>query len=262
MRVYLCEDSIEGIFSAIYLAWSERNGHQNNYIKTKKKEAEYNLELFTEYVEVENSEEYTEKVVLSIQKKISMEAYEWVCRCVCSEKEEKGDCIYRFLILGFEYGGTVVKYVHHPYVMPIFQMNREIGREIEHYYGFLRFTQIENDILLAKMAPKNNILILLAPHFADRLLNENWIIYDEKRKKAVFHEKQKGFFVVEETEDIFEQLEHSVKSSREEEVEELWKQFVSAISIKERQNVKLQQSMLPKKFRNYMVEFQENDVKS
>ena len=261
MRVYLCEDSIEGIFSALYLAWSERNGHKNNYIKIKKKEFGYNLEFFTEYVEVENFEEHVVKVSLAIKQKISMEAYEWVCRCVCSEKEEKGDYIYRFLILGFEYGKNIIKYIQHPDVVPIFQMNREIGREIEHYYGFLRFTQLENGILYAKIAPKNNIITLIAPHFSDRLSNENWIIHDEKHQKAVLHEKQKSFFLIEGKENIFTRIENSVKSTKEEEVEQLWKQFVSTISIKERKNIELQQKMLPQKFRSYMVEFQENATK-
>lgn len=262
MRVYLCEDSIEGIFSALYVAWNQRNGHKNNYIRIKKDELGYNLELFTEYVEVKNSECHVEQVALAIKQKISMEAYEWVCKCACSEKEEKGDYIYRFLILGFEYGKDVMKYIHHPYVLPVFQINREIGREIEHYYGFLRFTQLENSILYAKAAPKNNIIALIAPHFSDRLPNENWIIYDEKRQKAVLHEKQKGYFLIKAKEDAFKQLENNMKSNQEEQIEQLWKGFVSAISIKERKNIKIQQNMLPKKFRNYMVEFQENSKSS
>lgn len=260
MRVYLCEDSIEGIFSALYTAWSERNGHKNNYIKIKKKEVGYNLELFTEYIEVENSEWYVEQVALAIKKKISMEAYEWVCKCACSEKEEKGDCIYRFLILGFEYGKDIIKYIHHPYVLPVFEINREIGREVERYYQFLRFTQLENDVLYAKAAPQNNIIELLAPHFSDRLPNENWIIYDEKRQKAVLYEKRKGYFLMEVKKEAFEQIEKSMQSDNEKEIEQLWKKFVSAISIKERKNIKLQQNMMPKKFRKYMVEFKENST--
>lgn len=256
MRVYLCEDSIEGIFSAIYIAWIERNGHKNNLIRIKNKKLGYNLELFTEYVEVKNSIQYVEQVALAIKKKISSEAYEWVCKCACSEREEKADCIYRFLIVGFEYGKDVLKCIHHPYVLPMFQMNREIGRELEHYYGFLRFRQLKSDILYAKAAPQNDIIVLMAPHFVDRLPNENWIIYDEKRSKAILHERQKGYFLMEVKENILEQLENNPQSVKEEEVQQLWKGFVSAISIKERKNLKLQQSMLPKKFRDYMTEFQ------
>ncbi len=256
MRIYLCEDSIDGIFSAIYTAWIERNGHKNNQIRVRNEKDEYNLELFTEYVEVENSEQYVEQIGFTIRDKISIEAYEWVCKCICSNREEKADCIYRFLILGFEYGKDVLKYIHHPYILPIFQINREIGREIEHYYGFLRFTQLENTVLYAKIAPKNNIIVMISAHFADRLSNENWIIYDEKRNRAVIHKKQKGYVLAAVEEAVFEQLESYAKSVREEEIQQLWKGFVSAISIKERKNTKLQQHMLPKKFRNYMIEFE------
>ena len=97
---------------------------------------------------------------------------------------------------------------------------------------------------------------MISAHFADRLSNENWIIYDEKRNRAVIHKKQKGYVLAAVEEAVFEQLESYAKSVREEEIQQLWKGFVSAISIKERKNTKLQQHMLPKKFRNYMIEFE------
>ena len=43
----------------------------------------------------------------------------------------------------------------------------------------------------------------------------------------------------------------------DEDYESLWKTFVQSISIKERENLKLQRNMLPLYFRPFMTEFQE-----
>ena len=44
------------------------------------------------------------------------------------------------------------------------------------------------------------------------------------------------------------------------EAEQLWKTFVDNISIKERENKKLQQNNIPLHFRTYMPEFQHNGL--
>ena len=40
IQVYVCEDSIEGIFTAIYDAWASKRGHVNNKIQL-----EHNTEI-------------------------------------------------------------------------------------------------------------------------------------------------------------------------------------------------------------------------
>ena len=47
MRVYVCEDSFEGLMTAVYSAWADKLGHKNVRLEL---EGEYNLQLFAEYV--------------------------------------------------------------------------------------------------------------------------------------------------------------------------------------------------------------------
>ena len=50
MRYILqCEDSIEGIFSAVYAAWELKYGHENTSIRVTGY-GNQNLELFTQYI--------------------------------------------------------------------------------------------------------------------------------------------------------------------------------------------------------------------
>ena len=105
-------------------------------------------------------------------------------------------------------------------------------------------------MILTKLKSKNNILIPLADYFSDRLPAENWIIYDEDRKYAVVHRSDGKWVVVND-----DKIKHM--NIKEDQYEYLWKSFVHSVSIKERENLKLQQKMLPKRYRTNMTEFLE-----
>ena len=53
--------------------------------------------------------------------------------------------------------------------------------------GFLRFEELSGGVLYAQMEPPYAVLPLIAPHFADRLRQENWIIHDLKRGLLALH---------------------------------------------------------------------------
>ena len=256
-KIFLCYDSIEGIFTAIYDAWSSRYGHDNIRIQVQNsEESNFNMELFSEYIHVVESAEKTEKVAKAIREKISQEAFDMVCRVVFSDDLQKGDMIYRFLILGFSMGSKVVNCLSNDAVLNIFNLNRNISNEAHHFLCFVRFKEIRNHILLSKIKPKNDILRLIAPHFSNRLNTENFVIYDEKRKTAVIHRSGYSWIFVSADEfdlDKFEEL-----SEQEEKFQMLWKTFFDSIAIKERKNDKLQKNNLPLRFRSNMLEFSDS----
>jgi probable DNA metabolism protein len=259
-KIFMCEDSIDGIFTAIYEAWSSRYGHDNIRIQVQTDNSEnFNIELFSDYIYVLNNEEKVIKVTKAIKEKISEEAFEMICHAVFSDETQKGDMIYRFLILGFSIGPKVVNFQSNDIVLNIFNLNRNVSNEAHHILGFLRFKEISNNILLAKLNPRNDILRLIAPHFADRLNTENFVIYDEKRKTAVIHRTGYPWIYVLADEvniDGFQEL-----SDREEEFQLLWKTFFNSIAIEERKNYNLQRNNLPLRFRSNMLEFSLKDKK-
>ncbi|MDF2485289.1 MAG: hypothetical protein K0R46_1457, partial [Herbinix sp.] len=187
-RIYLCDNSIDGIFTAIYQAWSSRLGHANLKIEEKSEGSKYsNIELFAEYIAVDTNSELSNKVAKSIKDKISLEAYEMSCRVALSDYEGKADLIYRFLILGFAVGSTIIEHMSNEVVNMIFKVNKNVGNEAHHLMGFVRFSEQDNGLLTSIIHPKNNVLTLITPHFADRLPQERFLIYDANRRLAALH---------------------------------------------------------------------------
>lgn len=253
-HIYLCDNSVDGILTAIYLAWSSRYGHANIKIEEKYEGSKFtNIELFAEYIVVDIDYTLSEKVSHSIRKKISEEAYEMVCRVALSDHEGKADLIYRFLILGFAIGAGITEHLSNEVVNRMFKVNKNVGNEVHHLLGFIRFSQQDNGLLISVIQPKNDVLTLVTPHFADRLGQEKFMIYDENRKLATFHVPGNPWILAQVPE--LDQARLEEIAIKEDEYRDLWKAFFTHIAIKERINPKLQRNNLPLRFRSNMTEF-------
>ncbi len=249
-RVYRCDGSVDGIFTAIYDAYESRYGHAD--IVISETDADTNLELFTEYIDTLVDEEKAEKVAASIKKKISLDAYEVVIKSALSKQKGRSDAIYRFLQLGFTTGRSVLNQLSHPYVLPVFEIERCVNYEVSRYMQFVRFSELKNSILLSRIRPENNILTLIAPHFEDRLTEENWMIYDEGRNLVAVHRSRYPWILVDGKELNLSGLDQF--SDSELNMQIFWKTFVDTMAIKERINDKLQKQMLPNRYREFMRE--------
>jgi len=254
-RIYLCDDSIDGIFTAIYLAWSSRYGHANIKIEEKCEGSKYsNIELFSDYIVTDTDYQLATKVSQSIREKISEEAYEMVCRVALSDYSGKADLIYRFLIMGFSIGRGITEHLSNEIVNQVFRVNKNVSNEAHHFLGFVRFSEQENGLLTCVIHPKNNVLTLITPHFADRLPGERFLIYDDNRKLATFHVPGNSWILAQVP--VLDQSRIEEITIQEDEYRDLWKAFFKHIAIEERINPKLQRNNLPLRFRGDMTEFQ------
>lgn len=249
--VYLCDSSIEGILSGVYQAWSSKKGHDNVMLRLR--DDGVTMELFCQYEEVSADAQKADKVITAIRDKISEEAYEAVYKAALSNDSGRADKIYRFLIHGFRTGARIVSMLQIQAVYDVFQMCRFVDNETHLLTGFVRFSEMEGDLLVSRIGPKNDVIVLLAPHFADRLSGENWVLYDTNRKKAVLHPAFRPWYL---TELLSPQWEDKMrKTSDEDEYEDLFKRFRKSISIRERTNPVCQMNHMPLRYRPYMPEF-------
>lgn len=248
MRIYLCEDSLEGIMTAVYDAWASRLGHENVRLELQ---GEYNLELFSEYITVESDEEKTEKVIRTLRQKISEEVFAYVYKAAMSQDRWKADKIYRFIVLAIQKGAGVVSRFGDTAVMDVFELVRNVSNESHLLLGFIRFRELSNGILFAEITPKNYVLTIVAPHFEDRLSGENWIIYDSVHKAAAVHARNTQWVLSNQV----EWKEAFLSSEGEGKYEELWKIFFHTIGIEARKNPECQRNMLPLWYRKNMLEF-------
>lgn len=251
--VFVCEDSLEGILSGIYKAYESRLPLEQVELQVEK---EVVPTLFTEFTSVPNSPENALKVARTLKEKMGEKHYYDFCMLLTSYQEGKANAalavvkwalknkIHRFL---FE--NMADREIGHAFVC-----YRNANYEMEHLRGFLRFSELEEGLLYAEMEPKNDVIVYLAEHFADRLPKENFIICDRGRELYAIHPAGKEWFLMRE-ENAVPSMENVRFSEAEEYYRELFCHFCDSLCIKERTNLNLQRNMLPLRFRPYMTEF-------
>jgi len=252
MTVYQCEDSIEGIFTAIYNAYEEKRNHNDTTLSLSDE-----LFLFAEYVKVQPEQEKTLKVMRTLEREFGEEDYLWLCYALASEAEDKAQAVYRTVVDGLRRKagcGHLFDNLANDSVNRAFVLARGASRECHHLKGIVRFQELESHILYARIGPKNNVLTFLMPHFAERFPVEHFMIYDDARGILGLHPAGKSWYLMQSGEDP-EKNEQFVLAEGEEEYQELFRYFCHKIAIEERRNLTLQRNLLPLRFREYMVEF-------
>ena len=253
-----CEDSIEGIFSAVYAAWELKYGHENTVLQVHGSEGS-NIELFSTYISLVPDAEKAAKVINTIRRLCSDTVYERLFYAACADAPDKADAIYRYIQTALRMGNKVLNHLTDSAVVRIMELARAVGNAEHHYLGFLRFIEIPGNILLARFEPKPRLTELIMPHFVDRFPEERFVIWDTKRNEAGVHVPGENYIMMKLTPHQVSMLQSYTEDNME--AEQMWKVFVESISIKERENRKLQQNNIPLHFRNYMPEFQQKNLK-
>lgn len=254
MKVFTCDDNFDAIMSAIYDVWCEaiKIGYSNVSVIRKK---DVELNLFDEYIETVSDPIKSEKVINTIQNKISTTAYYWCYYVALSCDMDAPDVIFRFLILGFKKGKIITTMLQNPQVMRMMEIYRRVNNEANFFREIARFNSIDNKIYISHIEPKNNVIMYVANHFSDRMPSENFMIIDDNRRIAAIHPEDGETYFRSLTENEFEKL--SGTESYTDEFTVMWKTFFDAIAIQERFNPTCQRNLFPIWKRKHATEFME-----
>ena len=176
MRVYQCEDSLEGVCTAIYRAYEDHAEHRDTWIRVDKE-----LMLFGEYIPVETDLERAEKVMRTLRRRFGQEDYESLGLALTTPVPEKAQAVYQTVAYGLRAAlppGHLLDHQTDQYVLQTFQLAKKAGREYGQLREFLRFRELDRGILYAENAPKCNVLPYVMVHFADRFPQEDFAVRD------------------------------------------------------------------------------------
>lgn len=251
-RRYICTDTMTGIFSAVYDAW-----------RTDRTDTEAGIplwgfvqhEMFCEYYEVRESEQKAAAVRKLIREHLGMEAYEKLSMAVLADAVDKGTAVLRTMIEARKLGDghRIMEHLSHPAVRRVFELSRAVGKEAHAWKEFLRFRELKGGILYAEITPKNQVLPVIAEHFADRFPQEDFVIYDSIHSSCLMHPKRQRWLLVTDQERKWQRIREL--SEEEAEWEKLWRGFRESISIKEREDKHLQRQNMPLRYRENMPEY-------
>lgn len=241
MPNYYYDGSFDGLLTVIYMAYNDR---ESNMLRVNAKAEQLILALDDIHIITDFSK--ARRVEKSICDKLSYNFLNSIRTCFLSCDKNKDTVIIHTVYKALKYGEEILNSLDdHAFYMN--KLVKQVLNERHRYLGLLRFKEMKDGIMFSTIEPKNNILPILISHFKNRMKREKIAIFDKGRKMIVYYDGKKAeiFFV--------ESLE--IEWSDEEiEYSELWKTFHKSISIKERENKKLQQSNLPKYYWKHLIE--------
>src|SRR5574344_2587073 len=166
---------------------------------------------------------------------------------MCDSKDFEMD-ILESIVIGFK-DSKKLDNINNSCVFYLNSLEKELFRVTHKLTGFIRFEELEDKTLYAKIESKFNVVYFLGRHFLKRFNNQNFIIHDLNRKLA--------FVKIENDRSIKEVafFDEPIYSSNEQKFQKLWKSFFKGVTINERTNLKLQTQMVPLLYRTYMSEF-------
>lgn len=203
---------------------------------------------FEESVTIVSDTAKASKVLVALKEKFTKPNFEKILTIfMCDTKEFELDLLH-FIIIGFK-NQKELGNINHASIFAINCLIKEYYSLYHKMSGFLRFVELDDGTLYARVESKFNILMPLARHFNQRFNNQSFIIHDLERKLAYLHTEQ--------FQGIQEILDYQAPkvSENEEKFATLWQKFFESISIKQRHNPKLQQQFVPLIYRTFMTEF-------
>lgn len=250
-HIYICNDTITGIFSAIYEAWKEYRDEEAGIAIR----GQVMPQLFCEYHETAETENKSMAVERLIKENLGHATYGRIYHALLSDDAQKADAVYQMILAArtLQNGREIMGHLSHPYVGKVFDLSRKVSNEAHFFLGFVRFRELENGVLLSEITPKSQVLTCIGDYFTNRLPMENWMIYDKVHREFLVHMIGRKWVLVQGEELSLQETCRS--SDAQEEFEKLWKGFCCAISIKERENAVLQRNHVPKRFRQDITEF-------
>lgn len=243
MLNYIYDGSFEGLLTCIYEAYYR---HENPERIIPYEPAQFNMLDLN--IKIPTDGEKASRVYNSILDKISSDALDNVYYAYLSEDPESGISIYEYLKLGWKMGARVDMFLSEDRVLKLHKIVQRVGAERHRMLGLLRFGECRDGIYYSQIEPDHNILQLIAPHFANRMADQNWIIHDIKRGLAAIY-NMKGWVLTE-----LELNSLPDMSSREAFYQSLWKQYFRSISIESRTNLRLQVQHMPRRYWSHLVE--------
>ena len=251
MLFFVYDRTFDGLLTCVFDAFNRRE------FPEKIVGEDVQLPLFAESFRVITDEAKADRVLKALREKISESALNMLFIDFLSELEDVAMFLFRYIRKALTSDISIEMNFADSDVLELSKIYKKVTREEERMRQFVRFQKTTDGIFFAVMDPVYNVLPLSARFFQNRFADQPWIIYDVRRKYGLYYDLKTVETV------HFDHLDVSLETGKltseklddyESAFQDLWKDYLKAITIQERKNLKLQRQFMPKRFWKYLTE--------
>jgi probable DNA metabolism protein len=251
MTLFFYDRTFEGLLSAVFDAYSLRL-FPEKLLRTGDIPP-----LFADATHtVVTEEEHAGRVWRALEKKTHKNVCNMLMHVWLSELEGSDELLFRYVCKTFAARREIACNFGDADVLDVERIARKVSHEAQYIRQFVRFRKMAGDLFFAPVKPIYNALPLAIGHFADRFADQQWVIYDLRRKYGYFYDLRKVREITFAGDDPLPDnlLDESLMAEDEKLFQELWKGYFKAMTIRERINLRLHKKNMPVRFWQYLTE--------
>jgi probable DNA metabolism protein len=223
------------------------------------KEGATQQDVFADTLTVDTNEVKARRVWAGLGRKLSAEGMERVHSVYLSEEAGMEAWLLQFVRYVLAAGKNIEEDYGHPAVLWVTQTARRVWREKHRMEAFVRFRKLADGLFYAFVEPDCDVLPLIAPHFRSRYADQDWLIYDGKRRYGIHYQSSGGTVTrvqLEWTEgsSATGAVPEEVLDERESMFQALWKDYFRNTGIPARRNPKLHLRHMPLRYWKHLTE--------
>jgi len=251
MQTLIYDGSFEGLLCAVFDVYEYKFAEV--YICTQE---HFKGNIFEKIHHANNDAAHAKRVLRGLEKKLSAEALKQLYFTFLSEVEGIENVLLQYMQYVFSSADAIEKDYSHPAVITVVQTAKKVWREKHRMEAFVRFQKTADDLYYAVIEPDYNVLPLLVAHFQARYADQQWLIYDARRKQGLYYNLKT---VEEVTLHFSEQMQQgkavaAVYDEQENMYQQLWQQYFKSVNIVARKNTKLHIQHMPRRYWRYLTE--------
>ena len=244
------DGSFDGLLTAIFYVYENKLSSVQIQLESKP------IPMFSNCVQIDTEADKADRVWKSLKAKSknSLSFY----YTYLSERDDMERVLLDYAQYVFDSKKNITGDYGHDAVLQVAKIAKSVGREKHRMEAFVRFRLTKDNIYFATIEPDFNVLPIILKHFKSRYADQQWIIYDLKRKYGLFYNLNEVKEIDFEFSNEFKATETSRDFFAPEEMDfqELWKNYFKSTNIKSRKNMKLHIRHVPKRYWKYLSEKQ------
>ena len=253
MTVFFYDKTFEGLLSAVFDAYNM------NIFPEKLLQSGEIPPMFTDTTHtVVSDTENSNRVWKGLQQKLQKKACNMLTHVWLSELKGSDELLFRYICKLFATNQKFQFNFGDVDVLEVQKIARKVAHEAHYLVQFVRFQKASDNIFFAPVKPQFNALPLAINHFTDRFADQQWVIYDLRRKYGYYYDLHTTQEITFKVDDhlLSGKLDETLMAEDEKTFQDLWKNYFKAMTIKERINPRLHKKNMPVRFWQYLTEKQ------
>lgn len=249
-KILVYDGSFNGYLTAIFQAFE-----QKLLLADIQKEEQAQRGLFSDAEMVYTEIDKAKRVWNGIQKK-NHTAMKNVYFAFLSEKKGIELLLYRYIQKLFSKTELLHLNFSDDHVLKVAQLAKSVGREKHRMEAFVRFQLTKDGIYFSTIEPDFDVLPLISKHFKSRYADQQWLIYDVKRKYGIYYDLNSVELISLDLKEVHvnKATKSAVFTASEYEYQDLWNNYFKSTTIASRVNMKLHIQHVPKRYWKYLSE--------